>query len=386
MSQDFYSTLGVSQQASDEEIKKAMRRHRMRLHPDREDKNASKAEKAKRKEELENVEKAYKVLSNAEQRTLYDQVGHASFERAASGQSQDSSNQFNFSDVFNDFDINSIFKEFGSSRQSRGSSTYAQRGSDLRYDLAIDLKATLFGKQVNIQIPRLGSCQQCLGSGSQGNAKPITCSTCKGSGNIYAQYGPFRTQQTCSDCQGQGQQRTSPPCLACRGSGQVREMRTLKVDIPIGVYEGHEICLKGEGEAGIRGGSTGDLYVRFHLNTHTLFKRKGNDLYADMPLSYETAALGGTIEVPTLEGKIRLQVPPATQNGKILKLRGKGVPQGGYKGAGDLYLTLTIELPSHLNQEQIHLLQKFKDSLKDSNKHYPSMNRWQIAVKDFFTL
>jgi len=376
--QDFYSILGVSKGVSQDEIKNAFRKKAIKLHPDRHV-SKSEAERKQFEEQFQEVQKAYNVLSDPEKRAQYDQFGHEQF--TAQGSGNGGFNPHDFGDIFTD--LGSIFGDmFG--RRNAGRGTRMQQGSDLRYTLTLDLGAAIFGYQTVIQVPRLGQCKHCHGSGAKGNAKPVSCNTCGGMGQVYLQHGALNIQQTCPDCRGQGE-RIHSPCPACRGTGQVRETKAVQVNIPVGVDEGDQIRLANEGEAGVRGGASGDLYIQIHFNTHKVFKRRAQDLYAEMPIDYLTAALGGDIEIPTLEGKVRLHVPEGTPNGKTLKLKGKGIPGTQRRLAGDLYLTLAIETPVNLRQEQIELLKKLEASFKQNKHHYPRMKQWVQDTTQFFS-
>lgn len=380
---DYYEVLGVASDASSEELKRAYRKLTMRFHPDRHQ-GKSEAEQKKLAAEFQEVKEAYETLSDPDKRALYNQLGHAGYERAAQGGGPaGAGGAYEFGDVFSD--LGNIFSEvFGGRRGSGRSSQRAQRGTDLRYTLSLTLEDVIFGYSTSIKVPRLGRCQQCEGTGSRNGDKPTVCRTCGGAGQVYLQHGPFSIQQTCPDCQGEGQ-RINDPCSVCRGSGQVREMRTLSVKIPVGIDEGDQIRLAGEGEAGIRGGPAGDLYVQVQIKPHAFFKRQSYDLYAEMPVSYAMAVLGGEMEVPTLEGKVKLHIPSGTANGKVLKLKGKGIPKMRGHGAGDLFLTLMVEVPLHLNKEQRERLTSFEASLTDRDVHYPRLKKWIKEIKDFFT-
>jgi molecular chaperone DnaJ len=381
---DYYEILGVSSNASEGELKSAYRKRARELHPDR-NRNKSEAERKALEVEFQEVGTAYETLSNPEKRALYDQLGHAGYERFQAGGGAGTGGfggAHDFSDVFGDF--GNIFSEMFGGRRGSGRARRTQPGSDLKYKLSIDLKDVIFGCEAAIKIPRLGRCQVCSGTGSKDGSKPAMCGTCRGVGQVYLQHGPFSIQQTCPDCQGQGERITSP-CSSCQGSGQVREMRTLKVKIPVGVDEGDQIRLSGEGEAGSRGGEAGDLYVEIHINPDPLFKRKEYDLYGEIPVNYVTAVLGGDVEIPTIDGKVRMHIPQGTPNGKVLKLKGKGIPKMRGRGAGDLFLTLMVEVPSQLTQEQINLLKEFESSLTNPERHYPRIKNWTQDIKSFFT-
>jgi molecular chaperone DnaJ len=370
---DYYNVLGVPRNANDSELKKAYRKLAMQYHPDR---NKSKAAEEKFKEAKE----AYEVLSDAHKRALYDQFGHAGVEAAATTASGASANSraFNFGDVFNTMGdvFGDIFGNRGGQRQS------AQRGADLRYTLELDLESALHGTTVEIHIPRIVTCKSCGGTGARKGTQPIRCKTCEGEGQVRIQQGFFTIQQTCPDCHGHGH-LIKDPCPDCRGQGQVQESKTLSVKIPAGIDEGNRIRLSGEGEGGTFGAAAGDLYVQIHLKPHPLFRREGNHLYCDVPIRFTLAILGGELAVPTLTGTVKLHIPAETQSGKILRLRGKGVP--GRPGVtGDLLCRVFVETPIHLNQQQKELATTLDQALQTGN-HYPKAQQWFESVKQFFT-
>ncbi len=369
--QDYYGVLGVARNASDDELKKAYRKLAMKYHPDRNKSDKTAEEKFKEAKE------AYEVLSDARKRAAYDQFGHAGVE-AGMGSGGAGSRGFNFSDVFGD--MGDVFGDiFGG---GRGGQQRQQRGADLRYTLEIDLEAAIHGTTVEIRIPRVVTCKSCAGSGARKGSKPITCKTCEGQGQVRIQQGFFTIQQTCPDCHGQGN-LIKDPCPDCRGQGQVQESKTLSVKIPAGIDEGNRIRLSGEGEGGLHGAPSGDLYVQIHLKPHPLFRREGQHLYCDVPISFTLAILGGEIEVPTLTGVVKLHIPAETQSGKILRLRGKGVP--GRPGVtGDLLCRVFVETPVNLNKQQKELAAALEKALQEGN-HYPRAKQWFASVKKFFT-
>lgn len=371
---DCYDVLGVSKHASEDEIKKAYRKLAMKYHPDRNQSDKMAAEKFKEAKE------AYEVLSDQKKRSAYDKFGHAGVDPSLGGGAGGAHGGFNFSDVFGDIGdvFGDIFGRSGSgARQQR-----AQRGSDLRYALEIDLETALHGTTVELQIPRLARCKSCEGSGARKGTKPVTCDTCRGEGQVRIQQGYFTIQQTCPDCHGSGK-KIKDPCPDCRGQGQVQETKTLAVNIPAGIDEGNRIRLTGEGEAGARGAPSGDLYVEIHLKPHPLFKREGKNLYCDVPISLSQAILGGEVEIPTLSGTVKLHIPTETQSGKILRLRGKGVP--GRPGAGgDLLCRVFVETPVNLNAQQKQAVLELEKALQ-SGDHYPKARQWFAHVKRFFS-
>jgi len=381
---DYYEVLGLSKTATDDEIKKTYRKLAMKYHHDRNPGDKSAEEKFKE------VKEAYEVLSDSKKRAMYDQFGHAGMGGAAGGEGAGGGfggfGGFDFGNMGDMGDVlGNIFEGvFGGGRGRGGrGQNYAHRGSDIGYALKISLEEAVHGTTVKIKIPTWTVCDECKGSGAKKGTNPVTCKTCGGTGQIRIQQGMFTLQQTCHVCRGAGKV-ISDPCLKCHGQGRVQEQKTLEVKIPPGVDEGDRIRLAGEGEAGIHGGSTGDLYVEISLKPHPIFKRQGNDLYCEVPISFATAALGGEIEIPTLDGKVMLKIPPETQSGKILRLRGKGV-KGVRGGIGDLLCSAVIETPIRLSEEQKELLKQFEESLlKDSKRHRPKTDSWFDSVKNFF--
>ncbi len=364
---DYYEVLCVEKTASEVEIKKAYRRLAMKYHPDR-NPDDTEAE-AKFKEAKE----AYEVLSDAQKRAAYDQFGHAGVEQGAGmGGGPDG----NFSDIFGD-----VFGNiFGGGH--RGERVY--RGADLQYNLELSLEDAVHGKTVKIRVPTYVKCNKCNGSGAKKGSSPETCSTCHGVGQVRMQQGFFSLQQTCPTCHGTGKV-IKDTCDACHGEGRIQEHKTLSVKVPAGVDTGDRIRLSNEGEAGQNGGPSGDLYVHVHVKPHDIFTREGSDLYCEVPINIATAALGGTLEVPTLDGRITLKVPPETQSGKLFRLRNKGVRsvRGGVQG--DLLCRVIVETPVKLNARQKELLQEFQATLEEGGKsHSPKAHSWLDGVKKFF--
>jgi len=350
---DYYETLGVSKTANAEELKKAFRKLAMQHHPDRNPGDAEAEHKFKE------VSEAYEILKDDQKRAAYDQYGHAAFEGGMGGRGGPGGFDFtSFSDIFDD-----LFGEFMGGGGQRGGRGSANRGSDLRYNLEITLEDCFKGKAAQIRVPTSIACEACDGSGAEAGAQPIACPTCKGHGKVRAQQGFFTIERACPTCGGAGRV-IEKPCKVCGGAGRVHKEKTLAVDIPPGVDEGNRIRLSGEGEAGIRGGSAGDLYVFLSVKPHRLFRREGQHLHCRVPVSMTTAALGGSVEVPTLDGgKARITIPEGSQTGKQFRLRGKGMPslqQSGFgAGNGDLYIQVMVETPVKLSKKQRELLEEF---------------------------
>jgi len=372
--QDYYKVLDVPRNASDGELKKAYRKLAMKYHPDRNKSDKTAEEKFKEAKE------AYEVLSDSQKRAIYDQYGHAGLAGGMGSGSTGGSRGFNFSDVFGD--MGDVFGDIFGGRGGQQGPQRAQRGADLRYTLELDLESAIHGTTVEIRIPRVVACRSCAGTGARKGTQPITCKTCAGEGQVRIQQGFFTIQQTCPECHGHGQ-IIKDPCPDCRGQGQVQESKTLSIKIPAGVDEGNRIRLSGEGEGGLHGAPAGDLYVQIHLKPHPLFKREGNHLYCDVPISFTLAILGGEIEVPTLTGIVKLHIPAETQSGKILRLRGKGVP-GRPAVTGDLLCRVFVETPVNLSKQQKELLTNLEKELQTGN-HYPKARQWFESVKKFFT-
>jgi molecular chaperone DnaJ len=373
---DYYETLGVSRKATEDELKKAYRKLAMKYHPDKHHSTESQSAKAAAEEKFKGINEAYEVLSDAKKRTAYDQFGHAGLDAAG----MSGAHGFNVNDVFGD--IGDVFGNIFGNRGGPQQSQRTQRGADLRYTLELDLESAIHGTTVQIRIPRLVTCKSCQGSGARKGTKTTICKTCEGQGQVRIQQGFFTIQQTCPDCHGEGQIITDP-CPDCRGQGQVQEAKTLSVKIPAGIDEGNRIRLAGEGEAGSRGSPAGDLYVQIHLKPHPLFKREGNHLYCDAPINLTLALLGGDIQIPTLTGVVNLHIPPETQSGKILRLRGKGVP--GRPGVtGDLLCRVFVETPVNLSKEQKELVMALGKDLQNGN-HYPKARLWFENVRKFFS-
>ena len=374
---DYYDTLGVSRNASESDLKKAFRKKAMELHPDRNKDNPD--AEAKFKE----VNEAYDILKDAEKKAAYDRFGHAAFEGGTGASAGAGRGGFQggadfasaFSDVFEDL-FGGNFGGGGARSQNR-----ATRGSDLRYNLRVTLEEAYSGKQTTLKVPSLVSCEACNGTGAEGGSEPTTCPTCSGMGKVRAQQGFFTVERTCPTCSGRGQ-IIKNPCTVCQGAGRVQKERSLGVNIPPGVETGTRIRLAGEGEAGLRGGPTGDLYIFIEVSDHNIFEREGTDLFCRIPVSMTTAAMGGELEAPTIDGgRSRVKVPAGVQTGKQLRLRGKGMPALRGQGSGDLYIELAVETPVNLSARQKELLKEFEAEGKDNS---PQSQDFFSKVKKFW--
>lgn len=367
---DYYEVLGIARTASKDDIKKAYRRLAMKYHPDRNKDDADTEKKFKEAKE------AYEVLSSDDKRAAYDQFGHDGLRGAAGGGQGFGAEGFGdiFGDVFGDI--------FGGGR--RGGRSQVFRGADLGYELKLDLERAVSGDTVTIEVPTQVGCDSCSGSGAAKGSEPAQCSTCGGAGQVRVQQGFFSIQQTCPACKGQGTVITDP-CSSCNGRGRVAKNRKLSVKVPAGVDDGDRIRLTGEGEAGRNGGPPGDLYVEIRVNRHKIFEREGADLSCEVPISVATAALGGEVELPTLNGNVSLKIPVGTQSGKVFRLRGKGVITVRDPHKGDLFARVSVETPVHLTEEQKDLLRRFDESVKKGGeKHSPRAGGWLDTVKRFF--
>lgn len=371
---DFYEVLGVSKNASAADIKKAYRRLAMKHHPDRNTGDGT----GKAEEQFKEIKAAYEVLSDEQKRAAYDQFGHAGVDGSAGmGGGPGGFGGAGFSDIFGD----AFGDIFGG---GRGGGQRVNRGSDLRYNLELTLEEAVQGTDVKIRVPTLVSCKTCGGSGAKKGSTPKTCGTCHGAGQVRMQQGFFSVQQTCPTCHGKGSV-IDDPCGACHGQGRVQEHKTLSVKVPAGVDSGDRIRLAGEGEAGEAGGPAGDLYVQMHVKNHPIFERDGADLYCEVPIPFTTAALGGELEVPTLQGKLKLKVPAGTQTNKIFRMRGKGVKPVRGGSTGDLMCRVLVETPVNLHEDQKELLRQLDVSLQGGgSKHSPHASSWMDGVKKFF--
>ncbi len=367
---DYYEVLGVSRDADEAAIKKAYRRAAMKFHPDRNPDDEAAAERFKE------IQEAYAVLSDDQKRAAYDRFGHAGVDGAGMGGGRPGGGD-PFSDIFGD-----VFGDiFGGGRRGR---RQAARGADLRYILELTLEEAAHGCEQKIRVPSTRPCGRCEGSGAEPGTSPETCPTCGGHGDVRIQQGIFSIQQPCPQCHGNGRIIGSP-CTDCQGQGRVQREKTLSVKIPAGVDTGDRIRVSGEGEAGHNGAPSGDLYVQVKVRPHELFEREGNNLICQMPVSFVTAAVGGELEVPTLEGRVSLKIPDGTQSGRVFRLRGKGVSSVHGDGQGDLMVMVQVETPVKLNSEQKELLRQFEASLdKGGDRHSPRTRSWLDGVREFF--
>lgn len=371
---DYYELLGVSKNASADEIKNAYRKLAMKYHPDRNPGDKSAEEKFKE------IKEAYETLSDQKKRAAYDQFGHSGPQGFEGFQGFQGGGDFSnvFEDIFGD-----IFGGRRGASSGGRAKTRAQRGADLRYDLELTLEQAVFGKTLEIRVPSVVACEPCQGTGAKKGSKPVQCSTCGGVGQVRMQQGFFSIQQTCPDCHGNGQVINNP-CPDCRGHGRKQEYKTLSVKIPPGINDGDRIRLNGEGEAGYYGGPAGDLYVQVHTKAHPLFQRHNNDLICEVPVSFAIVSMGGELDVPTLEGRVKLKIPAETQSGKMFRLRGKGVKPLRGGSVGDLICRVVVETPVNLNAQQKDLLRQFNESLSKENLHNPKSTSWFAGVKKFF--
>ena len=371
---DFYEVLGVPKNASDEEIKKSYRKMAMKFHPDRNQENGAKDAEAKFKEAKE----AYEMLSDPQKRAAYDQHGHAGVDPNMRGGGEGFGGFAEaFGDIFGDM--------FGQQRGRAGGGRQVFRGGDLSYAMEVTLEEAAKGKDAQIRIPSHDNCEVCSGTGAKPGTQAKTCGTCGGAGAVQMRQGFFSVQQPCPTCRGAGK-TIADPCTACQGQGQIKKTKTLEVKIPAGIDGGMRIRSSGNGEPGTNGGPPGDLYIEIRLKKHDIFERDGDDLHCSVPISMVTAALGGEIDVPTLEGKAAIDMPEGTQTGKQFRLRGKGIK--GVRGSypGDLYCHITVETPVKLSEHQRKLLKELDESFKKGgSKHSPTGDSWTDRLKSFFS-
>lgn len=372
---DYYDVLGIGKGASDEEIKRAYRQKAKEHHPDRNADNPGAEGRFKEANE------AYEVLKDAEKRAAYDRYGHAAFEGGmggGGGRRGPAQPDFTsaFSDVFDD-----LFGDFMNGGRGGGARQRAVRGSDLRYNMRISLEEAFGGIQKTISVPSAVACGSCNGTGAEGGAEPVNCPTCSGMGKVRAQQGFFTVERTCPTCSGLGQ-IIKNPCPVCHGQGRVEKERALSVNIPAGVETGTRIRLAGEGEAGMRGGANGDLYIFIEVSEHALFQRDGINLFCRVPVSMASAALGGDIEVPTIDGgRSRVKIPPGSQSGRQMRLRSKGMPALRGGSAGDMFIELAVETPVNLTSRQKEILREFE---KLSEDNHPEATNFFSKVKGFW--
>lgn len=370
---DYYEVLEVARNASQDELKKAYRRLAMKYHPDRnpDDQDAE--------IRFKEIKEAYEVLNDPQKRAAYDQFGHAGVEGMGAQGGGGPGPGAGFGDVFED-----IFGDIFGARRGGGGRNRAFRGADLQYNLELTLEEAVFGTDSKIRIPTTETCEKCDGSGARPGTSPQTCPTCRGAGQVRVQQGFFSIQQTCPRCHGAGQ-IVSDPCTTCGGEGRVQSQRTLSVQVPAGVDTGDRIRLSGEGEAGINGGPPGDLYVQVRVKPHKLFRREGNDLHCEVPVMFPTAALGGEVEVPTLDGRLNLKIPAETQPGKQFRIRGKGVRPVRGGATGDLICRVNVEVPVNLTRRQKELLEELKQTMdQNGTKHSPEAHGFLDGMKSFF--
>jgi molecular chaperone DnaJ len=372
---DYYEILGAAKGASAEELKKAYRVKAKELHPDRNSDNPN------AEAQFKEINEAYEVLKDADKKAAYDRYGHAAFEGGGGGARGFNGGQGDFSSAFSDV-FEDLFGDFmGGGARGGGGRSRAQRGSDLRYNLRVSLEEAHQSIQKTINVPTSVGCDTCRGSGAEGGAEPVTCPTCSGMGKVRAQQGFFTVERTCPTCNGMGQ-IIKNPCKSCAGHGRVEKDRSLSVNIPAGVETGTRIRLAGEGEAGLRGGPTGDLYIFIEVKEHSLFQRDGVNLFCRVPISFTTASLGGEVEVPTIDGgKSRVKVPAGSQTGKQMRLRAKGMPALRGGGSGDMLIELAVETPVNLTTRQRELLREFEQL---SEENHPEGSSFFSKVKGFW--
>ena len=371
---DYYEVLGVAKGADAAEIKKGYRQKAKELHPDRNSDNPN------AEAQFKEANEAYEVLKDPNKKAAYDRYGHAAFENGMGGGGGPRGGQGDFGSAFSDV-FDDLFGDFMGGRGGGGRRSAAQRGNDLRYNLRINLEDAFSGMQKTITVPTAVGCTACSGTGAEGGSEPQTCPTCSGMGKVRAQQGFFTVERTCPTCSGMGQ-TIKDPCKTCHGQGRVEKEKSLSVNIPAGVETGTRIRLAGEGEAGMRGGPTGDLYIFIEVKDHALFERENTNLYCRVPVSIATAALGGEIEVPTIDGgRSRVKVPEGSQSGRQMRLRGKGMPALRGGGIGDMFIELAVETPVKLTSRQREILKEF-DQLSEENN--PQGSSFFKSVKSFW--
>jgi len=382
---DFYDILGVPKNASDEDIKKAYRKLAMKHHPDR---NQGEGEDVKKAEEkFKEAKQAYEMLSDPQKRAAYDQYGHAGVDPNVGGRGGAGPEGFGgFAEAFGDIfgDIFSGGAAGGAAGGRRGGGQQVYRGSDLSYAMDITLEEAAAGKETQIRIPSWDTCETCKGSGAKVGTSAKTCPACNGAGTVHLRQGFFSIQQTCPQCHGSGK-IIPEPCTTCNGAGKIKKQKTLEVKIPAGINEGMRIRSAGNGEPGTNGGPAGDLYIEIRVKQHEIFERDGDDLHCSVPVGLTTAALGGTIEVPTLGNKAEIELPEGTQHGKTFRLRGKGIKGLRSSYPGDLYCHVSVETPVKLTEHQRKLLKELDEAFKKAgDRHSPTSKSWTNRVKDLF--
>ena len=370
---DYYEVLGVERGVSEADLKEAYRRLAMKYHPDRNPDDKSAEEKFKVANE------AYEILSDEDKRAAYDRHGHAGVDPNMGAGGFGGGGGGNSSDIFGD-----VFGDVFGGGGGRGGQQRSSRGADLRYTLELDLEEAVRGAKVQIRVPTLAACETCEGTGAKKGTTVDTCRTCNGQGQVRVQQGFFSMAQTCPTCRGRGK-TIKDPCGSCAGQGRVEKSKTLDVKIPAGVDTGDRIRLSGEGQAGANGAPAGDLYVQVQVRDHKIFERDGADLYCEVPISFTDAALGGELEVPTLNGRVKLKIPEGTQTAKLFRLRGKGVSPVRGGGPGDLICKVAIETPVHLSKRQKELLREFQQEMDaEVGKHSPKKSSWFESVMSIF--
>lgn len=364
---DYYDVLGVERSAEQNDIKRAYRKLAMKYHPDRN------PDDEKAAESFREVTEAYEVLSDNDKRTRYDQYGHAGVNDQmggfGAGGFQDSSAFHDFGDLFGN-----VFGGFGGG----GSAQQGNHGADLRYNLTISLEEAAAGKEVELDIPKHEQCDTCTGSGARPGTNPVPCSTCGGHGQVQMQQGFFAVRRTCPSCQGSGKKIESP-CVSCGGTGRKKVKKNLKVKIPAGVYDGAQVRVGGEGEAGTQGGATGDLFIVVRIKEHSMFERDGADLHCEMPITFPQATLGAEVDAPTLDGKVKIRIPAGTESGRVFRLRGHGVKDVRVRQKGDLFVRVQIAVPKKLTSEQEELLKQFAKATGD--EVYPERSSFLDKAK-----
>ena len=378
---DYYEVLGVPKNASEEEIKKSYRKHAMKHHPDRNQGDTAKAAEEKFKESKE----AYEMLTDPQKRAAYDQYGHAGVDPNMRGPGGAGAEGFGgFAEAFGDI-FGDMFGQQRGGGRGAGGGRQVFRGGDLSYAMEITLEEAARGKDAQIRIPTWEACEPCKGSGAKPGTSVKTCGTCNGSGAVQMRQGFFSVQQTCPTCRGVGKV-VPEPCASCSGQGKVKKQKTLEVKIPAGIDGGMRIRSTGNGEPGSNGGPPGDLYIEIRLKKHEIFERDGDDIHCSVPISMITAALGGEIDVPTLEGKAAIDIPEGTQTGKQFRLRGKGIKGVRASYPGDLYCHISLETPVKLTEHQRKLLKELDESFKKGgSKHSPNEDSWTDKLKNLFS-